>query len=113
MTKIELFMQDWDQLAAEGFLHRREELGWALPKEKALEFRLKKEMSPEQAAEYAFELTNAPHECLKEGQVAFLKRVGFQGPSLSVGDVVRVSYPLLPDSTPIRLLCKGIGWERE
>ena len=66
----------------------------------------------EQAAEEAFHITNAPDECLDDNQKAILKINQFKGPSLSVGDVVKVTtYPRNPDDLPKYYLCKSFGWE--
>jgi len=67
----------------------------------------------EAAAEEAFELTNAPLEYLNESQQELLKSLEFKGPSLSVGDVVRVD-PLIfwGPKLPEYYLCKSHGWEK-
>jgi hypothetical protein len=67
----------------------------------------------EKAAEEAFELTNAPLECLSESQQELYKTLNFKGRSLSVGDVVRVD-PLIPwgPKCPEYYLCKSFGWEK-
>jgi hypothetical protein len=68
----------------------------------------------EAAAELAFHLSNAPEECLEEDQKRLLKRLEFKGPSLSVGDIVRVA-PYLQNSNsklPVYYLCKSVGWEK-
>ena len=68
----------------------------------------------EKAAELAFHLTNAPEEYLNEDQKTFLKMIDFNGPSLSVGDIVRVA-PYLQNSNsalPEYYLCKSFGWEK-
>ena len=70
-------------------------------------------LSGEKAAEEAFHLTNAPEECLTEAQIGLLKFLEFKGPSLSVGDVVRVEQYPKAHSTPSEYyLCKSFGWEK-
>ena len=72
------------------------------------------EETGEKAAELAFHLTNAPEEILEEDQKRLLKRLEFQGPSLSVGDIVRVA-PYLQNANsalPEYYLCKSFGWEK-
>ena len=67
----------------------------------------------EAAAEEAFHLTNAPTECLTEAQQEMLGLLDFKGPSLSVGDVVRVEAYPKQHSTPAEYyLCKSYGWEK-
>ena len=65
----------------------------------------------EEAAEEAFHLTNAPDELLEEDQKAFLKELDFRGPSLSVGDVVRVA-PVVDKKFSEYYICKSFGWEK-
>ena len=66
----------------------------------------------EKAAELAFELTNAPDECLSEAKKrmrnSIFKRYVFKGPSLSVGDIVRVTNC---DTFQTKFLrCEPSGW---
>ena len=71
------------------------------------------ERDGEAAAEEAFHLTNAPEEILTEDQKAILAQNEFKGPSLSVGDIVKVtSYPRIPSEMPDYYLCKSFGWEK-
>jgi len=72
------------------------------------------DLSGEQAAEEAFHLTNAPSELLTEEQKQILKNENFKGPSLSVGDVIRVESVLRmnKNSLPEYYLCKSFGWEK-
>ncbi len=71
------------------------------------------ELEGEAAAEEAFHLTNAPAECLTEAQQHILIRNDFKGPSMSVGDVVKVeSYPRDNKQVPTYYLCKSFGWEK-
>ena len=72
------------------------------------------ELKGEKAAEEAFHLTNAPEEILSESQQDILKELDFKGPSLSVGDIVRVA-PYLQNAKsklPEYYLCKSFGWEK-
>lgn len=72
------------------------------------------ELEGEAAAELAFHLTNAPEEMLEEDQKHLMKRLEFRGPSLSVGDIIRVA-PYLQNSNsklPDYYLCKSSGWEK-
>lgn len=81
--------------------HRRERLSYHSSKE------------GEQAAEEAFELTNAPEDYLTPEQLDLLKSLKFKGPSLSVGDIVRVEPYIRQHSTPAEYyLCKSFGWEK-
>lgn len=71
------------------------------------------ELEGEAAAEEAFHLTNAPEDYLEEGQKALLKSLEFKGPSLSVGDIVRIEQYPKQHSTPAEYyLCKSFGWEK-
>jgi hypothetical protein len=71
------------------------------------------ELRGEAAAEEAFHLTNAPTEYLTESQQEMLKALDFKGPSLSVGDIVRVEQYPKQHSTPAEYyLCKSFGWEK-
>lgn len=66
----------------------------------------------EEAAEEAFHITNAPEELLNEEQQTLLKMMDFKGPSLSVGDVVRIDPYVKKRSTGAQYyLCKSVGWE--
>lgn len=74
-------------------------------------FHYRSEVEGEKAAEEAFHITNAPDECLTDEQKAIIEMNDFKGPSLSVGDVVRVKSSksgVLPDY----YLCKSFGWEK-
>ena len=65
----------------------------------------------EDAAEEAFHLTNAPEECLSDEHKFLLKSLDFKGPSLSVGDMVRVA-PIVYNGVSEYYLCKSQGWEK-
>jgi hypothetical protein len=86
---------------------RREE--WYLFREEGMSF--KTHLAGEEAAEEAFHLTNAPEDCLEESQKEFLRFLNFKGPSLSVGDIVRVA-PVLRDTFSDYYICKSFGWEK-
>jgi len=68
----------------------------------------------EEAAEEAFELTNAPEDYLTEEQQQILEEQSFKGPSTSVGDIIKVE-PIVR-GTKAKLseyyLCKSRGWEK-
>ena len=70
------------------------------------------ELEGEKAAEEAFHITNAPDECLTDDQKAIINMNDFYGPSLSVGDVVRVKPTTTNNTLPDYYLCKSFGWER-
>jgi hypothetical protein len=71
------------------------------------------DLQGEAAAEEAFHLTNAPTDCLNENQQEMLSLLNYKGPSLSVGDVVRVEQYPKQHSTPADYyLCKSFGWEK-
>ena len=76
-------------------------------------FSYKSAFKGEEAAEEAFHLTNAPEECLEDKHKQIIKEQQFKGPSLSVGDVVKVE-PIIRSSKklPEYYLCKSFGWER-
>jgi len=63
------------------------------------------DLSAEALAEDAFHVFNAPDECLSENQLR--RRGAYQGPSLSVGDVVQVrrNGVLYAEA-----LCQSAGW---
>ena len=71
----------------------------------------KSTLKGEEAAEEAFHITNAPDDCLTDEQKLILEREGFIGPSLSVGDVVRVS-PVVRKGSSEFYICKSFGWEK-
>lgn len=75
-------------------------------------FSYKSKLKGEEAAEETFHLTNAPDECLEEEQKEILKEQQFKGPSLAVGDVVRVEPIVRGSAQPEYYLCKSFGWEK-
>jgi hypothetical protein len=84
---------------------------WFIDREEILLY--PSEQTGEAAAEEAFHLTNAPEEILTENQKAIISMNNFKGPSLSVGDIVKVtSYPRIPSELPEYYLCKSYGWEK-
>jgi hypothetical protein len=74
-------------------------------------FHYRSELEGEKAAEEAFHITNAPDECLTDDQKMIIALNEFKGPSLSVGDVVRVR-PNSISVLPSYYLCKSFGWEK-
>jgi len=68
--------------------------------------------SLEDCADLAFFITNAPEECLSEAQrrwTRFLfRRHAYRGPSLSVGDIVRVTC--CDNGYTRTLRCEPSGW---
>lgn len=71
------------------------------------------DLQGEAAAEEAFHLTNAPADYLSESQQEMLALLDYKGPSLSVGDVVRVEpYPKKHSTPADYYLCKSFGWEK-
>lgn len=90
-------------------LSKREE--WFIERELGLTY--VSNLKGEAAAEEAFHLTNAPTELLTEVQQEMLQLLGFKGPSLSVGDIVRVEeYPKIHSTPADYYLCKSFGWEK-
>ena len=68
----------------------------------------------EKAAEEAFHLTNCPIESLENKYLLKLVQK-FHGPSLSVGDIVKVDRYMRQtgdNHIPEYYLCKSIGWEK-
>lgn len=86
---------------------RREE--WFLSRTEGMTY--KSTLKGEEAAEEAFHITNAPEDYLTDEQKLILEEQNFKGPSLSVGDVVRVS-PILRKGNSEFYICKSIGWEK-
>ena len=83
---------------------------WFERRNKVIEFYCDKE--GEEAAEYAFKITNCPTELLSKKDIKKIKN--FHGPSLSVGDIVRVEnyFRISGDNNPPKYyLCKSFGWE--
>ena len=84
---------------------------WSIDREEV--FLFPSEQDGEAAAEEAFHITNAPDECLTDEQKGIIAMNDFKGPSMSVGDVVKVtSYPRIPSEMPDYYLCKSYGWEK-
>jgi len=83
---------------------------WYVERESGFSYQSK--LKGEEAAEEAFHLTNAPEDCLEEDHKEILKEHQFKGPSLSVGDVVRVEPIVKRSKMPEYYLCKSFGWER-
>jgi hypothetical protein len=75
-------------------------------------FHYRSDLEGEKAAEEAFHITNAPDECLTDDHKAIIAMNDFKGPSLSVGDVVRVKRSTADNALPDYYLCKSFGWEK-
>lgn len=101
---VTIFRRPWDA----GSYATREK--WFQERTEALSY--PSELEGEKAAEEAFHLTNAPEEYLEEAQKDLLKILDFKGPSLSVGDIVRVESVVRGSKKPEYFLCKSIGWEK-
>ena len=102
---ITVYKLPWNEL----HFDQREE--WFQDREQGIVYTSK--LSGEKAAEEAFHLTNASEEHLTEAQRGLLKFLEFKGPSLSVGDIVRVEeYPKLHSGPAEYYLCKPYGWEK-
>jgi len=105
VSKITIFQRPWTEknisTRTEWFQQRREILSY------------KSTFCGESAAEEAFEITNAPKECLNEQKQILQKSLNYRGPSLSVGDIVRVE-PTIRDgkNLPQYFMCKSFGWEK-
>ncbi len=82
---------------------------WFIDRQECFDFTT--DQKGEKAAEEAFVITNAPEEILNKNQKKILKENNFKGPSLSVGDVVRV-FSKLEKNLPEYYLCKSFGWEK-
>ena len=68
----------------------------------------------EKAAEEAFHCTNCPVEYIKSKHLLKVIK-NFHGPSLSVGDIVKVDKYMRQTGDnyiPEYYLCKSIGWEK-
>jgi len=102
---ITVYRAPWNSVA-----HFEDRENWFVVREPG--FSYKSKHAGEEAAEEAFHLTNAPDECLEEDQKQLLKEQNFKGPSLSVGDVVRVEPVVRGFKLPEYYLCKSFGWEK-
>ena len=91
------------------FLNFDERENWYRDRFEVFEFTTSKKGT--KAAQEAFVITNAPEEILTKSQKQILKENNFKGPSLSVGDIVRISSKLTQD-LPEYYLCKSHGWEK-
>ena len=104
-TTVAIYKLPWSN----DYLNVRDD--WYIDRQEVFLFH--SEQTGEQAAEEAFHLTTAPEEILTEDQKATLAMNDFKGPSLSVGDVVKItSYPRDPSKLPDYYLCKSFGWEK-
>jgi hypothetical protein len=102
MTNITIFRLPWGQN-----IKNREQ--WYQAREHGFEFTC--EHDGEEAAEHAFFITNAPLELIDSDTVEKYGLDDFRGPSLSVGDIVRVE-DYVTRKMPDYFLCKTIGWEK-
>ena len=102
MNEITIFRLNWGV----GNMNDRE--NWYRPRQYGLMY--KTNLKGKEAAEEAFVLTNAPEEVLTEEQKDILAEQNFKGPSLSVGDVVRVES-VVTRRMPQYFICKSFGWE--
>jgi hypothetical protein len=82
---------------------------WYLTREEGMSY--KSSLKGEEAAEQAFHITNAPDDCLSEDEKLILKQQDFKGPSLSSGDIVKVS-PIVYSGVSDYYMCKSFGWEK-
>lgn len=108
ISKITIFQQPLVERAKQGFHSRTE---WFHNRNEVLNY--KSNFIGEKAAEEAFELTNAPKEYLSEEAQKFQESLKYKGPSLSVGDIVRIE-PTIRDGKnfPEYFMCKSFGWEK-
>ena len=83
---------------------------WYIAREPGISYRSK--LIGENAAEEAFHLTNAPEDCLEDEHKEIIKEQQFKGPSMSVGDIVRVEPVVKGSKMPEYYLCKSFGWEK-
>ena len=106
-NNIAIYQRTWTPYS---FKNREE---WFVDRKKTLTYKTK--LEGEAAAEEAFELTNAPEDYLSEEQQEVVRQLNFQGPSLSVGDVVRVESCIrVPgdNNVPEYYLCLSAGWSK-
>jgi hypothetical protein len=84
---------------------------WETKREQVLEMLLELPVGKhwEYLAEKMFHLTNAPEECLSDEDQEIMANANYRGPSVSVGDVVRVEYGLVLEE----FLCLSYGWEQK
>jgi hypothetical protein len=105
-SNVTVYRAPWTPLLR--FSEDRE--NWYVEREPGFSYQSK--LKGEEAAEEAFHLTNAPEDCLEDNHKEILAEQQFKGPSLSVGDVVRVEPIVKGSKMPEYYLCKSFGWER-
>lgn len=101
---VTLFRLDWSL----GYSYEKRE-EWFLNRTEGMSYLTKKD--GKKAAEEAFHLTNAPDECLTAKQKTLLRSLDFKGPSLSVGDIVKVT-DVVKKKESVYYMCKSFGWEK-
>jgi len=104
-TEITLFRLPWNVSTL-----RNERENWFQDRVSGLSYYT--DLEGEQAAEEAFHITNAPEDYLTDDQKEVLLKHNFKGPSLLVGDVVRVESVVRGRDLPEYYLCKSFGWEK-
>lgn len=105
-SKVTVYRLPWASVSS---ISNRE--NWFTPRETYFNFN--SSLVAEAAAEEAFIITNAPAEVLNSRQKRIIKN--FHGPSMSVGDVVKVDRYLRQQGdtyVPEYYLCKSFGWEK-
>ena len=98
-SNITVYRALWNSL-----VHFEDRENWHVIRGPGISYRSK--LVGEEAAEEAFHITNAPEDCLEDEHKKILTEQQFKGPSLSVGDIVRV------EPMPEYYLCKSFGWEK-
>ena len=102
-SKVRFVGQNFDDPTVRGF-----EAKWAVPRVIRAEYTIvhDEKVTPQEIAEDAFCVFNAPDECLSENQI---RRKGtYRGYSLSVGDIVTIHR----DGVLLcQCLCCPSGWE--
>jgi len=104
-TNITVFRAPWNSI-----VEFKDRENWYVARDSG--FSYKSKLNGEKAAEEAFHLTNAPDEYLKDEQKQILEEQHFKGPSLSVGDIVKVEPIVRGSKLPEYFLCKSFGWEK-
>jgi len=105
-STITIYKYPWSPVR---FLSDRE--NWFQERESIFSFNCL--LEGEEAAEFAFHVTNCPYDMLEEEFKSIVKN--FHGPSASVGDIVKVDrYMRQPgdNHVPEYYLCKSVGWEK-
>ena len=104
-NRIRILFQDYHTIEASGAIPLQED--WNLARKEKISYLTHK--SGFEAAEEAFHIFNAPEELLPIEQKMILE--AYDGPSLSVGDIVEV-YPEEGSSIPPKAyLCASVGWQ--